>query len=77
MQNDPKLPIEKRRNYKHCFDGIYKIYKTEGFWNLYAGFHLATARGIFVTIGNIKIHFFLLNLILKQTHLYLRSVGVL
>ena len=51
MQNDSKLPIEKRRNYKHCFDGIYRVCKTEGFLGLFSGVHIAVVRGIFVTIG--------------------------
>ena len=45
MQNDTKLPKGQRRNYKNCFEAIYRITKTEGFAKLYTGFHMATLRG--------------------------------
>lgn len=56
MQNDTQLLPEKRRNYKNCFDGIYKVYKNEGFYRLYTGFHMATFRGILVTIGQLAFY---------------------
>jgi dicarboxylate transporter 10 len=56
MINDTKLPPQKRRNYKHVFDALYKIYKTEGFLRLYAGFHMATLRGVLVTIGQLAFY---------------------
>lgn len=37
MQNDTKLPIEQRRNYKHCFEALYRIFKNEGFNGLFKG----------------------------------------
>lgn len=46
-----KLPVDKRRNYKNCFEALYRIYKTEGFSRLYTGFEMATLRGVLVTIG--------------------------
>lgn len=51
MQNDVKLEPSKRRNYKNAFDALYKIARNEGFFALYTGFHMATIRGILVTIG--------------------------
>ena len=56
MQNDPKLPPEKRRNYKNCFEALYRIARTEGFSRLYVGFHMATLRGILVTIGQLAFY---------------------
>ena len=56
IQNDCKLPPDKRRNYKHCFEAIYRIAKTEGIIRLYAGFHMAAFRGVLVTIGDINLH---------------------
>ncbi|PVU95898.1 hypothetical protein BB559_002567 [Furculomyces boomerangus] len=38
MQNDNKLPENMRRNYKNVFDGIFRIYREEGFKALYNGF---------------------------------------
>ena len=51
MQNDIKLEPSKRRDYKNAFDALYRITKYEGFMALYRGFHMATLRGILVTIG--------------------------
>jgi solute carrier family 25 (mitochondrial dicarboxylate transporter), member 10 len=56
MQNDQKLPPEKRRNYKNCFEAVYRITKQEGFLQLYAGFHMGLVRGILVTIGQIAFY---------------------
>jgi dicarboxylate transporter 10 len=56
MQNDLKLPINQRRNYKNCFEALYRITKTEGFSSLYIGFHMATLRGILVTIGQLAFY---------------------
>lgn len=30
LQNDMKLPVEQRRNYKHVFDGLFRIARFEG-----------------------------------------------
>ena len=56
MQNDLKLPVNERRNYKHCFEALYRITKTEGFSSLYTGFHMATLRGVLVTIGQLAFY---------------------
>ncbi|CAB4423500.1 mitochondrial carrier [Rhizophagus irregularis] len=37
MQNDAKLPLENRRNYKHALDGLYRIVKEDGFRGLTRG----------------------------------------
>lgn len=37
MQNDAKLPLENRRNYKHALDGVYRIVKEDGFRGLTRG----------------------------------------
>ena len=37
MQNDTKLPVEQRRNYKHCFEALHRIFKNEGFDGLFKG----------------------------------------
>lgn len=78
MQNDTRLPVEKRRNYRHCFEALYRItrvnnvktvlalknvffsqfytFQDEGFFRLYAGFHMATLRGILVTVGQLAFY---------------------
>lgn len=72
MQNDIKLPIEQRRNYKHALDGLYQVWKHEGdlrFTNglltdcrcagtkcLFNGASTATTRAVLVTIGQIAMY---------------------
>ena len=34
LQNDMKLPPADRRNYKHVFDGLYRIARFEGTYSL-------------------------------------------
>lgn len=75
MQNDSKLEPSKRRNYKHAFDAMYRIAKYEGFFQLYTGFHMATIRGILVTIG--KIFEIKISRISKIKLNYLRTISLL
>ncbi|XP_070580831.1 mitochondrial dicarboxylate carrier-like [Ptychodera flava] len=56
MQNDIKLPIEKRRNYKHAIDGLWRVYKEEGFRRLFSGASMATSRAILMTIGQVAFY---------------------
>lgn len=56
MQNDVKLPLENRRNYKNGIDGLIKVYRHEGFRNLFSGVTTATTRGVFMTIGQIAFY---------------------
>lgn len=53
MQNDVKLAYDQRRNYKHAFDGVYRISREEGFRKLWSGATMAIARGTIVSIGQI------------------------
>ncbi|KAH8247664.1 hypothetical protein KR038_007757 [Drosophila bunnanda] len=65
MQNDVKLPMEQRRNYKNAVDGLFKVYRQEGFSRLFSGVTTATARGVMMTIGQIAFY--------DQTKIYLLS----
>lgn len=56
MQNDPKLPKEQRRNYKHAVDGIVRICREEGAKKLFNGASMAVTRGAFVTVGQIAFY---------------------
>uniref|UniRef100_A0A6P4E4V0 Mitochondrial dicarboxylate carrier isoform X1 n=1 Tax=Drosophila rhopaloa TaxID=1041015 RepID=A0A6P4E4V0_DRORH len=51
LQNDSKLPPESRRNYKHVFDGLFRIYKEEGVSSLFRGAVPAVSRSVLLTIG--------------------------
>ncbi|CAF3200382.1 unnamed protein product [Rotaria sp. Silwood2] len=56
MQNDSKLPIEQRRNYKHAIDGIVRICRGKGSVKLFNGATMAVTRGAFVTVGQIAFY---------------------
>lgn len=56
MQNDSKLPLDQRRNYKHCFEALTRIAKQEGFSRLFAGTTMASSRGMLVTVGQLAFY---------------------
>lgn len=56
MQNDIKLPINQRRNYKHVFHGLLKTANGEGFKALFNGVQMATLRAILMTNGQIAFY---------------------
>lgn len=56
MQNDIKLPPEKRRNYKHAFDGLFRVYREEGFKRLFSGASTATSRAVLMTVGQLSFY---------------------
>lgn len=53
MQNDVKLSADKRRNYKHAFDGLWKVYKNEGVPRMFGGATMASSRAVLVTVGQL------------------------
>ncbi|CAG9857024.1 unnamed protein product [Phyllotreta striolata] len=56
MQNDIKLPKDKRRNYKHALDGLVRVCREEGVTKMFSGASTATGRAIFMTIGQIAFY---------------------
>jgi len=56
MQNDIKLPAESRRNYKHAFDGLIRVYREEGTRRLFSGASTATSRAVLVTVGQLSFY---------------------
>lgn len=56
MQNDIKLPPEKRRNYKHAIDGLWRVYREEGALKLFSGASTACSRAVFMTIGQLSFY---------------------
>lgn len=56
MQNDSKLPVEQRRNYKNCIEALTRIAKQEGPSRLFAGWTMASSRGMLVTIGQLAFY---------------------
>ncbi|KAL5018771.1 hypothetical protein ScPMuIL_004493 [Solemya velum] len=53
MQNDVKLPLEQRRNYKHAIDGLYRVLTEEGLARFFSGASMASSRAVLVTIGQL------------------------
>jgi len=51
LQVDRELNPKYRRNYKHVFDGLYKVVRYEGFRALYTGGLYACSRAALITIG--------------------------
>lgn len=56
MQNDIKLPVEQRRNYKHAIDGLWKVLRTEGALRLFSGATTATSRAVLMTVGQLSFY---------------------
>jgi solute carrier family 25 (mitochondrial dicarboxylate transporter), member 10 len=56
MQNDVKLPLDQRRNYKNAIDGLFRVYREEGFRRLFSGASTATSRAVFMTIGQLSFY---------------------
>ncbi|KAF7262444.1 hypothetical protein EG68_00359 [Paragonimus skrjabini miyazakii] len=51
MQNDMKRPPAERRNYKHCFDGLIRVYRQGGLAELYSGVTMMAGRSALMTVG--------------------------
>ncbi|XP_063603637.1 mitochondrial dicarboxylate carrier-like [Penaeus indicus] len=56
MQNDIKLPIDQRRNYKHALDGLIRVLREEGVSRLFRGASTATFRAVLMTIGQLSFY---------------------
>ncbi|XP_030370929.1 mitochondrial dicarboxylate carrier isoform X2 [Scaptodrosophila lebanonensis] len=56
MQNDVKLPADKRRNYKHAIDGLVRVCREEGPRHLFNGAGVAALRGMLMTVGQIAFY---------------------
>ncbi|XP_037727687.1 mitochondrial dicarboxylate carrier [Drosophila subpulchrella] len=56
LQNDVKMPMEKRRNYKHAIDGLVRITREEGWRSLFNGSSMTALRGMLMTVGQIAFY---------------------
>ena len=68
MQNDSKLPLDQRRNYKHCIEALVRIARTEGVPNLFSGMLMASSRGMFVTVGQLAFYDEIKYRLIKSTY---------
>ncbi|KAH8328174.1 hypothetical protein KR067_005077, partial [Drosophila pandora] len=53
MHIDRALPKDQRRNYRHVFHGLYRVWSDEGFSALYKGGLFSIMRSSLVTVGQI------------------------
>ncbi|EME87810.1 uncharacterized protein MYCFIDRAFT_129539 [Pseudocercospora fijiensis CIRAD86] len=53
MQNDAALPAAERRNYKHAFDGLFRIIREEGFQSLFRGVWPNSTRAVLMTASQL------------------------
>jgi dicarboxylate transporter 10 len=56
MQNDMKLPVDQRRNYKHIFDGIRRVASEEGILVLWSGVSMNVVRSVLMTVGQLAFY---------------------
>ncbi|GIY16005.1 mitochondrial dicarboxylate carrier [Caerostris extrusa] len=68
MQNDIKLPLDQRRNYKHAIDGLIQVYHKEGVRYLFSGATTATSRAVLMTIGQISFYDQIKQLLLQTAY---------
>ena len=40
-------------SYKHAIDGLYRVFKEEGFAKMYSGASMASSRAVLVTVGQV------------------------
>jgi dicarboxylate transporter 10 len=53
MQSDAALPVEKRRNYKHAFDGLVQMVRAEGAGSMFRGVWPNSARAVLMTASQL------------------------
>uniref|UniRef100_A0A0A9Z660 Mitochondrial dicarboxylate carrier n=1 Tax=Lygus hesperus TaxID=30085 RepID=A0A0A9Z660_LYGHE len=68
MQNDMKLPADKRRNYKNAIDGLLRVAREEGVTKIFSGLSMATSRAVFMTIGQLSFYDLFKKLLLESQY---------
>jgi len=53
MQNDMKIPVEQRRNYKHVFDGLRRVAVEEGIATWMKGVSMTSSRAVLMTASQV------------------------
>ena len=53
MQNDSKLPVASRRNYKNAVEGLVRVAREEGVPALWRGSSMVVVRAVLMTIGQL------------------------
>jgi len=68
LQADAAKPIEKRLNYKHCFDGLYKMVRDEGLSSLARGVTPNVFRAILMNASQLASYDFFKTELLKTSY---------
>jgi len=68
LQADAAKPIEKRLNYKHCFDGLYKMIRDEGASSLARGVTPNVFRAILMNASQLASYDFFKSELLKTAY---------
>jgi dicarboxylate transporter 10 len=69
MQHDAALPIDKRRNYKHCIDGLIRMTKDEGIRSWFRGWLPNSSRAAVMTVGQLATYDTLKDFLVNNTTL--------
>ncbi|OWA53101.1 Mitochondrial dicarboxylate carrier [Hypsibius exemplaris] len=56
MLSDIKVPVERKRNYRHVVDGFLRICREEGPLQLYNGASMVVLRAICITVGQLSFY---------------------
>ncbi|GAV09446.1 hypothetical protein RvY_18990-2 [Ramazzottius varieornatus] len=56
MQNDSKLPVQARRNYKNALEGLVRVSRQEGVAALWRGSSMVVVRAVLMTIGQLSFY---------------------
>jgi len=69
MQHDAALAPEKRRNYKHAFDGLFRMVREEGWHSLFRGVWPNSMRAVLMTASQLASYDGFKRVLLEKTSL--------
>jgi solute carrier family 25 oxoglutarate transporter 11 len=69
MQSDGRLPVEMRRNYKHVFDALIRIYREEGLLRMWRGCSPTVGRAVVLNAAQLAVYAQAKQVILAETSL--------
>jgi len=68
LQADMAKPVDKRLNYKHCFDGLFRMVREEGFSSLGRGIGPNVVRAILMNASQLASYDFFKRELLKTSY---------
>ena len=67
MQSDKSKPRENRRNYKHAFNGLFRMIREEGFASIFRGVEANSVRALLMTASQLASYDAFKNMFLSDT----------